>query len=181
VQDPTSAGNSDNLQAPIGFPVSPKKFWLMSILTCTIYRFYWGYQNFRHLNVPANPKFKACVYAIFLPLSFHQLMKEVENGASQGGSKIKLRKVRLALSLLTLTIIARLLDILRLPIGAMFVGILALVPLYQAQKQINAINGELSPNLIPDNKFSPWDIVGMALGATYTIYCLVTVLSRHSQ
>jgi hypothetical protein len=167
VQDPTSAGISDKLQGPIGFPVSPRKFWLMSILTFSLYLVYWGYQNFRHLNISVNTKFWSTVSALFLPLSLFALIKGLQKTATECGASIKLNPIKLALSFFVLAAIGKILDYNDFPIGGKFVALLSLVPLFQVQRKINAINAELRPSLQPDNKFSSWDLAGILAVASF--------------
>ena len=139
----------------------------MSILTGFLYPLYWGYQNFRHLDVSVSTKFKSTLYALFLPISFLSLMRGLEKTAAECGASIQLKAVKLAMSYFLLSAIGKMLDYFDLPIGGKLVAILSLIPLYQVQKKINAVNAELRPGLKPDSQFSPWDITGIVAVAAF--------------
>ena len=139
----------------------------MSILTGFLYPLYWGHQNFRHLDLSVNSKFKSTFYALFLPISFLSLIRSLEKTAAEYGASIQLKAVKLAISYFILSALGKILDQFDLPIGGKLVAILSLVPLYQVQKKINAVNAELRPGVKPDNQFTPWDITGILVVAAF--------------
>ncbi len=174
VQDPISAVGTGNPMEPIGFPVAPKKFWIMSICTCFLYPVYWAYQNFRHLNVTFNTKVWAAVYAFFLPISFNALMKGLQSTAAEYGASVELKTLSLAISFFVLQAIEKILDRSNVPIGGLIVGVISMIPLYQALKKINAVNAELRPDLHPDSAFTPWDIIGIIIMGGLLILSLIS-------
>lgn len=164
MQDPIIAEPSAPAQEQIGFPVSAKKFWIMSILTGSLYRLYWAYQNFRHLNISANNAFGASVYSIILPITLSAMIGGVEKTAAERGVSVQLSKLRLSLTYFGLSAVAGLVGYFVAPILGVLIGFVALIPVYHVQKKINAVNAQLHPDLLPSGNFTPWDIVGMVIG-----------------
>jgi len=145
----------------VGYSVSARKFFVMSIFTCFMYKAYWGYRQFRYVDIGAKNKFFAAVCGIFLPVSFYSLMGGLEKSAIQKGANLTIkRKMPMAISFFLLMLLAKPISTLW---GVAIVGTLSCVILYKVQREINALNAQINPASPPDDRFSAWDRVGILL------------------
>ncbi|MBU6454679.1 MAG: hypothetical protein KGS72_23125 [Cyanobacteria bacterium REEB67] len=168
--------NATPLPATIGYPVTPLKFWLMSILTCSLFNIYWAFQNFRRLDTKSSGKTIAAVSSIFLPLCFNDLLKGLNQKSSEAGVPTGLHNLALSWAFFLLTVISKVADKSRYPLIGFGMSIAATAILFIAQKKINSVNAIALPGSAPDGKFSPWDIIGMVLGGLLLAANLVAIL-----
>lgn len=159
---------------PIGFTVSAKKFWLMSIFTCFLYTRYWAYKQFRHLPIGRLNKFTAILCALFLPISFFSLMSGLEKNALEQGIELKFdKKVVASVSFFILCLITRFMETL---VFSMAVSAISTSLLFRVQRKINATTALVRPDIQPDSKFSALDFTGMAI--TATLLALLAIIPR---
>jgi hypothetical protein len=147
----------------IGYPVAPLKFWLMSILTSSLYNVYWGYQNFRRLDTRSNTKLLAAVSAFFLPLTFNNLLKGLRKTAADAGLVTPVHHIIMSWAFFLLSMITNLSSRTRYPLAGIIFSLAATFVLYRAQKKINQVNAAIHPEVKPESKFSARDISAILL------------------
>jgi len=161
-------------QAPLGYAVSARKFFIMNIFTCFLYKLYWAYRQYRFVAPGSNNKFFAGLCGLFLPISFYALMTGLEKAAADRGLSLHVqRKMGLAIGFFLLSFIVKFMEAFALVV---VVGSLSCLLLYQLQKQINAINATIAPGNLPDNKFTVWDLTGILL--TCGILAFIAIARR---
>jgi len=159
----------------VGYSVSARKFFIMNIFTCFMYKAYWGYRQFRYVDIGAKNRFFAAVCGIFLPVSFFSLMTGLEKTATEKGANLTIRrKMAMAVGFFVMMLIAKAITTLW---GVAIVGTLSCLILYKVQKEINALNAQINPAYPPDDRFSAWDRVGILL--TVGALALMHYLPKH--
>lgn len=83
----------------IGYPITLTKFVIFNVLSLGIFEIVWAFKHFRALKGPGKSKTAgSVVFAIFLPLSFFDMMKEYEAISSDTKSPLVFNKYFLAVS-----------------------------------------------------------------------------------
>jgi len=144
--------------APIGFPVSTVKFWVMSLLTMNLYLAYWAFKNFDKLKAKGNK----WISAIFIKFSFFYLLEGIENQAASAGKPIHLRKILLAVCFFLVGVLS--VATSKSSLLSVIVMVLTVIPCAVAQRALLNVNQELRPGAGIDSKFSFWDIAGASIG-----------------
>ncbi len=155
---------------PIGYAASNLKFWVMSVITFGYYVLWWAYKNFHAMRIPGPNKFGSLIFACFFPISMFELLKAIEAKAVSRGIPFRLNKLLVAvLYFVFLTTMKLALKSEETAILGLLAGILALVCVFFAHRQILKINRELGAEI--DSKFTIKDFafIVIALILSFTV------------
>ncbi len=149
-----------DLNKPIGFPVTTKKFWIMNIFTLGIYRIWWAAKNFQAFAIPNKNRFFNIFFGLCLSVSLIQLLKALAKSYTENNLRFSLNILGLAIAFFTADIIIR--ASFDKPIWiAMFLDTLLLS---RVQKAILELNRQVRPNAIINSKFSLSEVVLCSVG-----------------
>ncbi len=159
---------------PIGFPISPLKLAVMHVATFGLYDIFWAWKNFASLSYPSRNGFRRMIFALFLSLSLHGLLKRFKELGAQLGHNVDIRQNALAISFFLLVIISNIILRAKDPALVHFLpGLLVVVPLYLSQSKINELHCALRPNIAVDAKFNVANIIGIVVGGIMWLLILV--------
>jgi hypothetical protein len=156
----------------IGYPITLKKFILLNLFTFSLFQLVWAYKSFRRLNGPgASAAAASGVFAWFLPLSLHSLMKKYEQASAEAGQPIKFHKVPIALLYFVLVVSSNYIDRIKsLPPGIGLVEtVLAVVLLGYVQNKVNKLNSALYPGEPFAEKYTWKHWLGIVCGVVILI------------
>jgi hypothetical protein len=143
---------------PEFFPVSLTKLFVMSTVTFGLYEIYWFYKNWRLVKNQEGTNIVPALRAIFCVFFCYWLFERIEGDADEQ------KTVSIHASVLTAGwIIMNLLW--RLPEPYLLIGLTQPLFLLPAQRAVNALNQKLVPGHSPNNHFSAWNIVAIAIGS----------------
>ncbi len=140
---------------PVYFSVSNSKFIVMSIMTLGVYDVYWFYQNWKRVQSHSGENISLFWRVLFSNFYFYSLIKRMNASAREVGIRESLNPTWLTLVFLVLTLTGL------CPSPYLYLGLLAFLPLYPAQSLISRINLHHNPNLIPNNRYSGKNILGI--------------------
>jgi hypothetical protein len=153
--------------SPIFFPVSIKKFVIMSLVTFGLYKLYWFYKNWRIYNERTGSDLWPVVRALFAFIFCYSLFKKVHKEAESNNIKVKFLPSVAAISMVFLSLCSK------LPDPCWLVALISFVPLIPIQSAINDLNKTFAPDGDRNEHFSRWNIVGIIFG---TIFILLAIL-----
>lgn len=171
--------NQEALKAePIGYSVSPAKFWIMSVCTMGCYLLYWAYKNFLALEVakPKHPRVYAFIHAFFLFISLYRLIGLLEDRAEKAGSNVNLPKVFLCLLFFFAPFIEGILfrhegynwiDISRVCFDSFII--------FLVQLKIYKLNREINRDFKPEKRFGLKEKIFCSLGILCNIIIAIGV------
>jgi hypothetical protein len=163
-------------QKVIGYPITLTKFVIFNVLTLGIFEIIWAFKHFRALKGPGKSKTAAAIiFAIFLPLSFFDMMKEYEAVSSDTNSPIVFNKYFLAVSYFFFEAVIKFAD--RFPSmpdwTVLAVFPFSLIPLIIVQRKINQLNTTLRPG-VPFAQPMTWKHwLGLAFGVLVLLGMLI--------
>jgi hypothetical protein len=161
------------LSKPIGYPVTAKKLWLLTIVTMGLWTFYWIFVNFQSFRRKETTGIHFCpeTYTGFLCLSYYNLLDFIEMAGRRRGVIIALPKKRAALLMLVVGLPAFFLSLLKQE--TIYQGIFLLVlPLFleSARKGIFALNTAIGADF--KTTFGPREKLVFSIGVAYWAFAL---------
>jgi hypothetical protein len=153
--------------APIFFPVSLLKLFVMFIVTFGFYGIFWFYQNWKLIKAKNESDIIPLARAIFSNIFFYPLIKEIKNSANSIGTAANYDPLLLTVLWIALSISVRLPDPYWL---VCYLSVLVLLPL---QKVVNELNVRVAPEHNPNSHFSTWNIVGVVFGGILFLLAIV--------
>jgi hypothetical protein len=175
----SNSGASEALadqQKVIGYPITLTKFVIFNVLSLGIFEIVWAFKHFHALKGPGKSKTTAAViFALFLPLSFFDMMKEYEAVSSETKSPIVFNKYFLAVSYFIFDAVIKFSD--RIPnmpdwtVLAVFP--FSLIPLIIVQRKVNHLNTTLRPGLPFAQPMTSKHWLGLAFGVLILLAMLI--------
>jgi hypothetical protein len=159
---------SDDLIAPVFFPVSILKLIVMSVCTFSIYEVYWFYKNWSLIKERTNLDIKPVWRAIFAFFFCYPCFKEIRMRAES----LKLKRSFAAGWLAVGWIIFSLLY--KLPDPYWIVTSFAAIFLVPVQSVVNEINEMLVPGHDKNRRFTAWNIIAIVFGGILFILALLS-------
>ncbi|MFC1667092.1 hypothetical protein ACFL0P_04430 [Candidatus Omnitrophota bacterium] len=152
------------------FPTSTTKLIVMSVCTLGIYEIFWFYKNWKFLkekhNFDISPFWRAW-FCIFTCYSFFKIVKAYAN---QHKSEAEYKPGPLTLLYILLFVASR------APDPLWIFSTFSFVPLLSVQKVINNLKDQLTPDADINNKFSTWNIIGIALGSIVWVLIILRMI-----
>ncbi|CAN5202373.1 hypothetical protein BH11CYA1_BH11CYA1_32240 [soil metagenome] len=151
----------------IGYPITLKKFIILDLITFGVFEIIWAFKHFRALKGKGKAKtFAAMVFALFLPISLFDMLKEYESKSAATACPISYNKYLLGVSFFMLSLIIKVVsNAPTIPDWVTFVITpLSLIPLLFVQRKINLLNTTLRPGVpfAPPMTWKHW--VGLVIG-----------------
>lgn len=152
---------------PMFFPVSRFKLFVMSLLTLGLYQIFWFYKSWQLFKAETGRNISPFWRAFFSGIFFYPLLKEIKIWA-------KSYCVDANFSPFMLTIIwIGLSQCVRLPKPYLLVSLLSLIVLLPVQEVVNKLNSVVAPNHNPNDRFSVWNILTIAVGGSLTVLGII--------
>lgn len=153
---------------PPFFPVSARKLLVMSLLTLSLYEFYWFYRNWQIEKQSEHPQIMPVGRSLLVYFFCYPLFKRVaERGTRHGLAALP------AGWLAAGWIITSLMG--ELPPPYLFVVFLTVFFLLPVQRVANAVNERESPGHDPNDRFTLWNLLWIAVTlATAVLVWLAT-------
>ncbi|MBI4503625.1 MAG: GNAT family N-acetyltransferase [Gemmatimonadetes bacterium] len=143
---------------PVFFPVSLRKFVIMSLFSLGLYHLSWVYWNWRYERDRAGERLSPFWRTFFAPLWIHSLFHRVKRTAGETGVSAEW-----SVGLLTLTTIGLWLGWL-LPMPWAMLSLLGFVPSIPVQRTVNDINLRLAPAAPRNDHYSLGNIILLVIG-----------------
>lgn len=164
----TASGTSPSYAAePLcGYPVSPRKFWIMTILTARLYAVYWAYKNFLALDpTPAKrPQILAGINSVLIVFRFNHLMKLIEAEGVKYDVPVKFPRIFYMVCLLfIIPVIGGALAYFAVPFGFVAPVVLTTWLFSQPNDALLKINTRLAPQARINSELTPWNSLLIAL------------------
>jgi len=148
------------------FAVSTRKLAVMFLCTFSLYQYFWFYRNWKIVRDRHGEKVSPVLRTVFAPFFCYALFSRIrEHGAAPADGKLA------AGPLSAFWIILSLLG--NLPEPYFFLGFFSLVPLMTVQTAVNDINSVAAPGHDPNHEFSPFNRVGIVIGALFTVMAVL--------
>lgn len=159
----------------IGYPVSAKKFWLLSIASVGWWTVYWIYMNFKTLERRElrSIHYSAESYTVAIVLSYYNLLEFIELAAKDRGITLLLPKKRLELLAFFIFFPAFFhffSDDLWYLQGIFQLSFLLV--LFQANRALNRLNRMIDVKFAANLTFDYWEKVILFVGAIYWVLAL---------
>ena len=149
-------------KAPVFFPVSLTKLFLLSLCTLSLYQIYWFYKNWHFVKRRENSDIVPAARSILAVFFCYSLFKKISEHSVKTGDKPVLAGV-----LGTSWIITNVLSIL--PDPYWLVSFLAVVFMLPIQSAVNSMNSKLAPDHDKNDRFSGWNIFGLIFGGLFLL------------
>ena len=145
-------------EQPLFFPVSARKFIVMSVFSGGLYALYWSYRNWKYIKQVDSSKIMPFWRAWFVLFFHYSLIKRIKEETS--------KRTVVLYGPLALTIWYFLLILAwRLPGGWGYIGYLDFVPLLPVIWAINSANEGRVPDASMNTRFTRWNLVLVGLSA----------------
>lgn len=141
---------------PIGYPVSPLKFWILSLFALNLFPFYWGYKTFLAFDPTdaKRPRVLAVMNGLFLFARIHKLMVFIEKSSAQMGAPVKFPKLFYSIATFFLFWTTVTLALSHLPYLLIIPHMCEMLILFQIQKAVLKINRQLRPGNFVDTRIT---------------------------
>jgi hypothetical protein len=159
----------DNSQ-PIFFPVSRFKLFVMSLVTFGLYQFFGFYKNWQLFKAATGTNISLFWRAFFNGLFCYSLITKIRNKAKLRGIDVNFSPFLLTVAWFGLALCAR------LPKPYFLVSFLSVIVLLPVQEIVNELNSLAAPNHNPNDRFSVWNILTIAVGGSLTVRAIIVSL-----
>jgi hypothetical protein len=167
--DATSTDTTAVISPVIGYPVSLKKFLIVTLCTLPLahaYVLFWAYKNFCTFGFKKRTKLAAAVFTFFLPISLHELLRMLENRALVKGTPVHFHKTIVSATYIILKVVAGMcgrISTLTFPLSE-FCDILSILLLIWVASRILLVNPEHQVTTQSNSQFTKGNIIGCVLG-----------------
>ncbi|WP_341730801.1 hypothetical protein [Microcoleus sp. EPA2] len=155
---------------PIFFPVSRFKLFVMSLVTFGLYQIFWCYKNWQLFKAATGSNISPFWRAVFNGLFCYSLITKIRNRAKMRGIDANFSPFLLTVAWIGMALCAR------LPKPYLLVSFFSVIVLLPVQEIVNELNGLVAPNHNPNDRFSVWNIVTIAVGGSLTVLAIVGIL-----
>ncbi|MEG3936411.1 MULTISPECIES: hypothetical protein [unclassified Microcoleus] len=161
--------NNEDSQ-PMFFPVSRFKLFVMSLVTLGLYQIFWFYKNWQLFKAATGDDISPFWRAVFNGIFCYSLITKIRNRAKLRGIDANFSPFLLTLAWFGLALCAR------LPDPYWLVSFLSVIVLLPVQEIVNELNSLAAPNHNPNDRFSVWNIVTIAVGGSLFVLAIVGTL-----
>ena len=154
------------------FPVGIQKLLVMSLLTFNLYLIYWFYRNWRAVRNFGKRSPNAVLGGVFYYFSAYWLFRRMRVKSLAIGEALEFPAGGIAWMLLLFAVVSV------LPSGWYLLSFCAASALVPVQREVNAINAKLAPNLDANEGYSGLNIAGMLAGGLLLLLNLVGLLMQ---
>ena len=155
---------------PMFFPVSRFKLFVMSLVTFGLYQIFWFYKNWQLFKAATGSNISPFWRAFFNGLFCYSLITKITNRAKLRGIDTNFSPFLLTVAWFGLALCAQ------LPKPYLLVSFLSVIVLLPVQETVNELNSLAAPNHNPNDRFSVWNILTIAVGGSLTVLAIVGIL-----
>jgi hypothetical protein len=156
---------------PIFFPVSRLKLLVMYLVTFGLYEVFWFYKNWQLFKAKTGNDISPFWRTFFGLFYFYDLLSEIQQKArSRGVSADEPSPFLLTFAWIGLKVCSR------LPDPYWIVSFFSVIVLLPVQEIVNELNSVVAPNHNPNDRFSVWNIVTIAVGGSLIVLAIVGTL-----
>jgi hypothetical protein len=155
---------------PMFFPVSRFKLLVMSLVTLGLYQIFWFYKNWQLFKAATGTNISPFWRAVFNGLFCYSLITKIRNKAKLRGIDVNFSPFLLTVAWFGLALCAR------LPKPYFIVGFFSVIVLLPVQETVNELNSLAAPNHNPNDRFSVWNLLTIAVGGSLFVLAIVGTL-----
>lgn len=155
---------------PIFFPVSRLKLLVMYVVTFGLYEIFWFYKNWQLFKAKTGDDISPFWRTVFRVFFFYELLDKIQEKACSRGVRADFSPFLLTVVWIGLVVCSR------LPDPYWLVCFFSVMIHLQVQETVNELNSVVAPNHNPNNRFSVWNIVTIAVGGSLILLALVGIL-----
>ena len=150
------------------FPVSARKFVVMSLFTLTFYQLYWFYKNWQRIRDRSGENISPFWRAFFSPIWGFNLLKRISDDAQSRKFEVAWSHQTLALAYLVLQVLT-----VKLPDPWWLIAFAAFIPLIPAVRTIAAMNAAEPAREDLNERFTAGNIAGMIVGGFFLLLVVI--------
>jgi hypothetical protein len=154
---------------PILFPVSVRKFAIMSFVTFGFYDIYWMYRNWWYLKRTQGLKIMPFWRAIFVLFFTYSLLRRIREITAEMRYPVAFSAGWLTVGYLVMLLLGD------LPVPYLFVAEFAWICLIPVVQAINDVNGDRVSETELNRSFSAWNIAGVVLGSAFWVLAIAVL------
>jgi hypothetical protein len=155
---------------PMFFPISRLKLLVMYIATFGLYEVFWFYKNWQLFKAKTGNEISPFWRTVFGVFYFYDLLAHIQEKALS-------RRVYAYFSPFLLTVVWIGLRVCtRLPDPYWIVSFFSVIVLFPVQETVNELNSVVAPNHNPNDRFSVWNILTIAVGGSLIVLAIVGTL-----